>query len=290
MIVVDLDGTCLDGTGRVTALTRATLEAVLKTGRLLVPASGRGMSDIIRLIGLRGICYVVSANGAVVHDVARGVRLSAHLISAELAAQVVRTFWRRDVLLYVHEDDEDSTHLWGCACPGDIAGIFGTQLGNLTLQADLAGAVEAGTPHVAKIGLRLGDSHAPGAVAEELRARFAGLNVFQVDERSIEVTAEGATKGEGVSRVMLETGVGATEVCAIGDGGNDISMFEVAGLSIAMPHAAESVRAAADHVAAFDNGHDGVAAILAEISDVRSFMDAARFGEAGERGHGRGSR
>lgn len=54
------------------------------------------------------------------------------------------------------------------------------------------------------------------------------------------------------------TGIRPAEMVAMGDGYNDLSMIEFAGLGIAMGNACDQVKQAADFVS-LDNDHDGVA-------------------------------
>ena len=61
-----------------------------------------------------------------------------------------------------------------------------------------------------------------------------------------------------------------SEVAAIGDGGNDIAMFERSGLSIAMGNASPEVQQAADFVTT-SNSEDGFARAI-----ERSILDAGR--------------
>ena len=74
----------------------------------------------------------------------------------------------------------------------------------------------------------------------------------------LDVTAPSANKGRGVAILAeaLDTPLSATAV--IGDGQNDVAMFKVAGLSVAMGNGSDAVRAAADHVTR-TNLDDGVA-------------------------------
>jgi len=56
-------------------------------------------------------------------------------------------------------------------------------------------------------------------------------------------------------------GVPPSEIAVIGDGGNDVTMFEQAGLSIAMGNAQPVVKAEAHFVTA-SNSEDGFAAAV----------------------------
>ncbi len=54
-----------------------------------------------------------------------------------------------------------------------------------------------------------------------------------------------ANKGVALSKIAKLLGVPLTKIATIGDGGNDVAMFERSGLSIAMGNASPKVRKAA---------------------------------------------
>lgn len=72
----------------------------------------------------------------------------------------------------------------------------------------------------------------------------------------LDVTHPDANKGAAVRRLAALLGVPLSEVAAIGNMENDVPMFAVAGLSIAMGNASPEVQAAAGHVTGA-NGRDG---------------------------------
>ncbi|MGH3655032.1 MAG: HAD family hydrolase [Micromonosporaceae bacterium] len=74
----------------------------------------------------------------------------------------------------------------------------------------------------------------------------------------VDVAAPGTSKASGVALLARDLGVDASEVVVIGDGTNDLSMFDWAGRSVAMGQASPDVKAAADEVTASVE-EDGVA-------------------------------
>ena len=50
-------------------------------------------------------------------------------------------------------------------------------------------------------------------------------------------------------------------VCC-GDGFNDVSMIQYAGLGVAMANAQERVKEVADYITRCDNDHDGIAEVI----------------------------
>jgi hypothetical protein len=80
----------------------------------------------------------------------------------------------------------------------------------------------------------------------------------------LDVTHEDANKGAALIRLANHLDVSPEKIFAIGDADNDLTMFNVAGLSIAMGNAAPQVKEAADRIAP-TNDENGVAWALREI-------------------------
>ncbi|MGH9883410.1 MAG: HAD hydrolase family protein, partial [Pyrinomonadaceae bacterium] len=76
--------------------------------------------------------------------------------------------------------------------------------------------------------------------------------------RFIDITTADADKGKVVTQLSSLLSIPTERIAVIGDGPNDILMFERAGFSIAMGQAEESVRRAADVVTA-GNTQEGFA-------------------------------
>ena len=74
----------------------------------------------------------------------------------------------------------------------------------------------------------------------------------------LDITHPLANKGDALSEIAKLLGVPLAEIAAIGDGGNDVAMFERSGLSIAMGNASPEVQRAADFVTD-SNSEDGFA-------------------------------
>ena len=66
-----------------------------------------------------------------------------------------------------------------------------------------------------------------------------------------------ASKAAAIAKILERTGLKREEIIAFGDGGNDISMLQYAGIGVAMGNAEAEVREAADHVTA-DVDDDGL--------------------------------
>jgi Cof subfamily protein (haloacid dehalogenase superfamily) len=104
-------------------------------------------------------------------------------------------------------------------------------------------------------------SRCEAAMREKLADR---VTVGRSNPRHFDVTHPLANKGAALIAMARRFGVQASAVAAIGDGENDIPMFEQAGFSIAMGNAGPDVQARADRVTASCND-DGFAKAMERL-------------------------
>ena len=79
-----------------------------------------------------------------------------------------------------------------------------------------------------------------------------------VNTESIGIFAHGTDKGHALKFVLAKMGIDPRQVMAIGDNANDLPMFAVGVISVAMGNAAFSVQQAATDIAP-SNEEEGVA-------------------------------
>lgn len=81
---------------------------------------------------------------------------------------------------------------------------------------------------------------------------------------ALQVTAAGATKGQGLLRLLAQLGIAPATAISFGDSTPDVEMFEVTGVSVAMGNSLPDVQAAATLIAP-SNDDDGVAQIIEQL-------------------------
>jgi len=91
-------------------------------------------------------------------------------------------------------------------------------------------------------------------------------SITSAGKRVLTLTATGADKGAALEIACGDLGIAPSDVVAFGDAENDLEMFRVAGLSVAMGQASPAVRAAAAIVSE-TNEDDGVAVALERLLD-----------------------
>ncbi|PIZ61920.1 hypothetical protein COY16_05675 [Candidatus Roizmanbacteria bacterium CG_4_10_14_0_2_um_filter_39_13] len=77
---------------------------------------------------------------------------------------------------------------------------------------------------------------------------YSGRHWTVSEWRAVLVFHKNATKGSGMEYIQKQLGITKEETIAVGDGMTDLSMFDAAGLKIAMENGEESMKKAADYI------------------------------------------
>jgi Cof subfamily protein (haloacid dehalogenase superfamily) len=256
VVASDLDGTLLRADLTVSERTRSAIHEARRAGVTFVAVTGRPPRSVRHLnqrLGLEGLA--ICANGAVIYDLDRDWVLDQTELSAEVALWMVRGL--RDAapgVAFAWEDDEgfSSEPAWG-RDPMAPAGRAG--LGDpLTLIR---------TP-LLKVLARHDDLDFDELAAHARAVAGDRAVVTWSTRQVVEVAAAGVTKASALARVCRRLGVDPSEVIAIGDMPNDLSMLAWAGHSVAVANADAEIRIAAAEVTA-SNQDDGVALILERV-------------------------
>ena len=97
-------------------------------------------------------------------------------------------------------------------------------------------------------------------VCAEGKKRFEGqIDLYPSSPFFIEAVPLGVAKDGSLAALLERMGLGRENLMACGDGLNDRSMIEFAGVGVAMQNAEPPVKDCADYVTEADNNYDGVA-------------------------------
>jgi Cof subfamily protein (haloacid dehalogenase superfamily) len=251
-VVSDVDGTLVTGDKMLTARTRAAVARLRAHDIAFTIISSRPPRGLRMLIDALGItCPVAGFNGGMVTTPGLSV-ISQHLLCGAVARQAVDIieahgaqawiFCGQDWLLRDPAGPYVGREQHTIGYPPIIVEDFAQAL-------DVAAKVVGVSDDFALL-TRL-EQHAGRALAEQ--ATVARSQPYYLD-----FTDPLANKGSALSELAKLLAIPETEVAVIGDGGNDIAMFERSALSIAMGNAGPQVQRAADFVTDF-NSRDGFA-------------------------------
>ncbi len=113
--------------------------------------------------------------------------------------------------------------------------------------------------------LMLGDGDYLGKIESEIKEKMGhDANVFRSEPFFMEIVPNGIDKAAAMEVLIDKIGIKQSETMAFGDGYNDISMVEYAGLGVAMSNGCNMIKQVADRIAD-DNNSEGIAKIIAEV-------------------------
>ncbi|HET7799304.1 MAG TPA: HAD family hydrolase [Humibacillus xanthopallidus] len=259
LVVVDLDGTLLDGAGELPGDTVATIRALRERGVDVAPASGRQHATIARLFTeVAEDLVVIAENGAyVTRD---GAEVSSHTL--DLA-------WSRGVVEHTRRLGARGVDLGVVLCGKTSAWIERTDdafLGEVErYYARLTTTDDLTTVEDEVLKLAVHDFGDPTAVTgPDLAAFCAPQQVVVSGHHWVDVMGVGVHKGLAVRELQGALGITAAQTMAFGDYLNDLEMLGAAEHSYAMANAHPEVLEAARHVAPA-NTDDGVLRTLREV-------------------------
>ena len=252
-VLSDVDGTLLHPDHSLSQRTADAIRAMREAGVIFSLASGRPPKAMRHLIETFGIDVPVAGfnGGTLVNP--DGSILVAHHLPAEAALITLALFSAEpDVEVWVFADGDWLRR----DPPGPMVQREADGLGYGPV------VVESFEPYLDRVDKIVAASNNTQLLVEleaQLQPKVQGLaQVSRSQPVYLDVTAMLANKGEALKTLAEHLGVPLAQTAAIGDGGNDPAMFHVAGLSIAMGQAEETVKRQANVVTG-SNVEDGAA-------------------------------
>ena len=265
LILTDLDGTLLRDDKRLSPANRAALERAAAGGAQVVLSTGRSFGTLSQeLRDLPFLRYFILLNGAKVYD----RKTDQVLFQAELplatAEAVFDLFEPLDACVDCYQNDRGIIakkyydHLDYYI--KDPIALAHTRRSRQPLE-NFREVVHAGGETVQKLQCFFPRPELQPPVIRQLKEQFPHLVLSSSLPGNLEINAPGATKGAALLALCQVLGLDPARAVAFGDGTNDLTMIQQAGIGVAMANAAPEVLAAADLVAP-SNQEDGVAKVL----------------------------
>jgi hydroxymethylpyrimidine pyrophosphatase-like HAD family hydrolase len=258
-LVFDLDGTLLDGAGRVTPAARAELARARDLGFVVVLATGRSLAGTREVHAQLALdTEIVAYNGAWIGRPGDAVPWHYAAIPDELVAHLPAVEAHGEAKFTPRTDHPEHPRVMG----------WYTNVVPVASPAALPGR------DLLRVSLFYGDvastDDAWVALADEARAELHRevfpMNIFPEFADTGLVLCEVQRKGRGKAetlRLLAERyGIPPARVVAVGDQHNDLSILAGAGLAVAMGNAIPAAKALA-RVVIGEHREDGVARWLA---------------------------
>jgi hypothetical protein len=234
LIAADMDGTLLNDESELSERTKTAILGAVKAGALFVAATGRAMPGVENVNALfdKDTPFIILNGASAVMGKSRKVLLEKHL-DITLAKEVYDIGMSRDIPMVLWT----AKQLWISRDYKETSDYRNMYAADMKIISDIDELKDEG---IFKI-LWFETPANVRRLQHEMNDHFQGrLNCPEI------------------GRVF---GIGRSEMVAVGDGYNDISMLKYAGLGIAMENSPDDVKAVCSEVT-LSNNNDGVAAVI----------------------------
>lgn len=260
VLVLDIDGTLTNSEKEISAATKNAIKGVLERGHKVILASGRptrGMQRYAEELELeRYGGYLLSFNGASIIECRSG-----------------EVIYQRTLPLTIIPGLYSFAKKNGCG----LVTYFGNSIISafapdryVELESRINGipvkVVEDFRDYVDfeinKCLLTAPDMEKAPKLEQELQGKYGDIvSVYRSEPFFIEVMPKNVDKAASLDRMLQSIGLTREDAICCGDGFNDISMIQYAGVGVAMGNAQPEVKKAADYITA-GNDEDGLVQVM----------------------------
>lgn len=260
ILVLDIDGTLTTSKKDISPATKEAIFKLQEDGGIAAIATGRPTSgtnwlaEALRFKDYNG--YVLSYNGARVVRCSDGAILYNHAFPAQYIPEIYAFALEHNVGLITYDLQDNVI----TGTRRDQYMELESRINNLKI-FDVDNFVKAIQFPVNKL-LISGEPEVLAPLTTELQNRYRGvLNVYRSEPFFLEILPPAIDKAHALERLLPSIGISREECVCAGDGYNDISMIEFAGIGVAMGNAQAEVKEKAD-VITLTNDEDGLVPII----------------------------
>lgn len=269
VIIMDVDGTLTNNEKAISAETKEVLLKAQKAGAILVLASGRptsGLMDFAKELEMeKHHGLLVSFNGSKVVDCETNEVLFNETMTVEQGQAVLEHMKKFQVIPMIDKDN----YMYVTDVFNNEIKYNGNDINIMKYESrggkyklcevdDLAAFADYPLNKILTAG---SDDYLQKHYKEMMEPFKDTLNCVFTAPFYFEFTAQGIDKAKALDTVLIPRGYKKEEMIAFGDGHNDATMVEYAGIGVAMANAVDDLKAVADEVTR-SNEEDGIAYTL----------------------------
>lgn len=262
LIAIDMDGTLLNEKHLVTDKVKKAIKEASNAGIKIVLCTGRPVHAVYEYLKELDLPqdeedYVISLNGTVVQKTTTWEIVYSHELSHEqlkLAEHLIEPF----KMNFTYFDEKNYYYT------GEPTEMLQFDADLLDMEAVHLPLEELPKELTIFKAMYVAEEAELDRLATSLPS-FIAENFYPIRSLSyvLELLPQGANKGEALTGLATKLGFTMDEVMAIGDGENDVDMIKVAGTSVAMGNAVDSIKDIATYETK-SNQEDGVAHAIYE--------------------------
>ncbi len=274
LFATDLDGTLLTDRKEISKTNIRAMRDLHKQGIEVAICTGRPFFTVEEYLEMLDFpCWIVSNNGSVIRD-KNGEVLYAVYIEQDILKQIIDLLERENI--YYHMGDVSYNYVQSLSrrakkirdymiktkkpkfktlwYPLYVVLFSGTHR-----RVDYSSFVQNGG-RVASIFIICDDLEKLNKIKRKL-IDIKDIDISSSGKNNIEILDKEATKGHSLKKIASLLEISLSDVIAVGDNYNDLTMIRYAGLGVAMENGEEEIKRSADWITK-SNEENGVANLI----------------------------
>ena len=265
-IFIDLDGTLLNDSKKISEENVKQLNrAYNEKGVISIVATGRQLGFVKKYYEDYNCSFgdiVIASNGAIIKNVKTNQYINKEIFDIKVVNNIIDIYKQEDleyVLIYTESDAfilEKDQNIVKKLTFKPMEEFFSKDYQEEATIIILGGEIDNLQRAMKKVEIIDTLEHTP------LSKYIQILKDGTIIKRDyFDIILKGCHKQNAIMKVIEELGIKHDEIIVIGDGGNDIPMFDCAGLKVAMANADEILKQSANYITDTNN-NDGVAKVI----------------------------
>ncbi|MDO5561046.1 MAG: Cof-type HAD-IIB family hydrolase [Oscillospiraceae bacterium] len=256
IIFLDIDGTLTNSQKVITPKTKEALISIQKKGVIVAIASGRPDKGVIPCAEELNLSeyggYILPYNGGKIINYKTKEKVYQNNLTFDTVHEAYKLSKKYNVELITYDEDK-------ILAETDNNKYLEIESRINKMDVLKVESVPDSLKEAPVKCLLLGDGDYMGSIEPEIKELIGHqANVFRSEPFFLEIMPKGIDKAASIRHLIEKLGIRREETMAFGDGYNDMSMLEYAGMGIAMSNGCDQTKAAADYICD-SNDNDGIA-------------------------------
>lgn len=259
MLVLDIDGTLTTSKKEISPATLKALLAIQEEGYYVVLASGRptgGMMRYAKELQLKKYGnYLLSFNGARIMNCKTNEVIYQKTLPPTVIPELYKEALHWGVGILAYEED--------CIIAGTpIDHYMEVESRINALPIKEVAQFDRYVTFPSNKCLMTGDPELLVQVEAALKKRYhTYLSIYRSEPYFLEIMPQRIDKAHSLQKLVTSLGLTMDQMICCGDGFNDVTMIEAAGLGVAMSNAQDVVKEAADYITD-SNDNEGIVQVI----------------------------
>lgn len=262
VLVLDIDGTLTNSNKEISQRTLDAILSIQERNHIVVLASGRPTAGIIALADKLKLShyggYILSYNGAKIINCKTDQTIFQKVLPSDIISDLHKAAIQYGVGLMTYEGDCIITDM-----EIDEYMIKESKINNIPIKSvvDLPNYIDFPVNKC----LMTGHGDQLAEIEPKIKEAFGDrINVYRSEPFFLELMPHTIDKANSLKELLKHLNLTSDQMISCGDGYNDLSMIEYAGMGVAMANAQEIVKNAANYIT-LSNDEDGVAHVIEEF-------------------------